>query len=44
MKTTIKIEIRAAEGGEDAKLLCIEMANIYRKASLLNSFDFKIEQ
>lgn len=25
------VEIRAAEGGDDAKLLCYEQFNIYRK-------------
>lgn len=44
MTTKIKIEIRAAEGGEDSKLLVEEMAAIYQKASNLNSFTFQVEQ
>lgn len=45
MKTTerVRLEIRAAEGGEDAKLLVNEMANIYQKAAVINSFDCAIE-
>ena len=39
----IKLEIRAAEGGEDAKLLVNEMADIYKKAANINSFDLTIE-
>ena len=31
MKETIKVEIRAAEGGQDAKLLVIDQYDIYRK-------------
>lgn len=27
----VSIEIRAAEGGEDAKLLVVEQAKVYRK-------------
>jgi protein subunit release factor A len=40
----IIIEIRAAEGGEDAKLLVVEMCNIYQKASNINLFTYTIEQ
>jgi protein subunit release factor A len=40
----IKLEIRAAEGGDDAKILCIEMANIYKKAATINNFTYSIEQ
>jgi protein subunit release factor A len=45
MKTTekIKLEIRAAEGGEDAKLLVNEMADIYKKAASINSFAHSVE-
>lgn len=43
METRVKLEIRAAEGGEDAKLLVNEMANIYQKAATINSFDCKVE-
>lgn len=31
-KETVIIEIRAAEGGEDAKLLCEDMLKAYVKA------------
>jgi protein subunit release factor A len=34
----ITVEIRAAEGGEDAKLLMMEMITIYDKASNVNNF------
>lgn len=43
MQTKIKLEIRAAEGGEDAKLLVEEMATIYQKAASINSFTFQVE-
>ena len=44
MKTEkIKLEIRAAEGGEDAKLLVDDMANIYKKAATINNFTYSIE-
>ncbi len=45
MKTTdkVRLEIRAAEGGEDAKLLVNEMANIYQKTASINSFDCAVE-
>ncbi len=44
MKTNkIKIEIRAAAGGEDSKLLTEEMAFIYQKAAVVNSFTCSIE-
>ena len=36
MKTII--EIRAAEGGKDAKLLVKDMANIYKKAANRKGF------
>lgn len=32
--TTLMLEIRAAEGGDDAKLLCSEQLAIYRKLAL----------
>jgi protein subunit release factor A len=35
----INIEIRAAEGGQDSKLLIGEMADIYIKAAKLNGID-----
>jgi protein subunit release factor A len=45
MKTTskVRVEIRAAEGGEDAKLLVNEMANIYQKTATINNFDCSTE-
>ncbi len=44
MKTqTIKLELRAAEGGEDAKLLVNDMADIYKKTANLNGFSYKVE-
>jgi len=44
MKTErIKLEIRAAEGGEDAKLLVNEMADIYQKAASINKFVSSVE-
>lgn len=41
MKQTVILEIRAAEGGEDAKLLVEEMASIYKKAATVNGFTIK---
>jgi protein subunit release factor A len=38
MKQTISIEIRAAEGGEDSKLLVKDMAAMYIKAARNNNF------
>ena len=43
MQNKIRLEIRAAEGGEDAKLLVEEMATIYQKAASINSFSFQVE-
>jgi protein subunit release factor A len=34
---SILLEIRAAEGGDDAKLLVEDTVGIYRKAALLHS-------
>ena len=39
----IKLEIRAAEGGDDAKDLVEEMADIYKKTATLKSFTYKVE-
>ena len=39
----IKLEIRAAEGGEDSKDLVVEMAYIYQKAANINSFTSTVE-
>lgn len=38
MKETITLEIRAAEGGEDSKLLVKDMAAMYIKAARTNNF------
>jgi protein subunit release factor A len=38
MKETIVMEIRAAEGGEDSKLLVKDMAALYIKAARINNF------
>lgn len=38
MKQIIVIEIRAAEGGEDSKLLVKDMAAMYIKAAKVNNF------
>jgi len=38
MKQTIVLEIRAAEGGEDSKLLVRDMAAMYIKAAKNNNF------
>ena len=35
----IKLEIRASEGGTDAKLLVGEMKNIYIKTAKINNLD-----
>lgn len=43
-KESVVLEIRAAEGGEDAKLLVSEMAAIYRKAAVLNNFHIETKQ
>ncbi len=37
----IILEIRQAEGGDDAKLLTEDMANIYIKASNIQNFKVK---
>lgn len=39
MKNSIVLEIRNAEGGKDAKLLVIDMKNIYLKAANNNAFN-----
>ena len=35
---TIKLELRAVEGGKDAKLLVEDMANLYLKVAKTNKF------
>ena len=42
MKNSIIIEIRAAEGGDDSKLLVTDLANIYLKSARNNDFSYKI--
>ena len=37
-KQTIVLELRAAEGGEDSKLLVKDMAAVYIKAARNNNF------
>ncbi|MCE3225668.1 MAG: hypothetical protein K0S32_219 [Bacteroidetes bacterium] len=45
MKTeTIVIELRAAEGGEDSKLLVRDMAAMYIKAARNNNFTVSNER
>jgi len=39
----ITLEIKAAEGGTDSKLLVEDMANIYKKACQNNSFSISSE-
>lgn len=41
---TIILEIRAAEGGSDSKLLVEDLRDIYLKSARNQSFDFKIEE
>jgi protein subunit release factor A len=38
------IEIRAAEGGQDSKLLVEDMAGIYQKACSINNFTCDVKQ
>ena len=38
----IIIEIRASEGGQDSKLLVVDLMNIYIKSAKINTFDCKI--
>lgn len=40
----IKLEIRAAEGGEDSKLIVGEMVDIYKKSANVNGFTLEVEQ
>jgi protein subunit release factor A len=41
---TIKIEIRASEGGNDSKLLVKDLTNIYTKVCRNNDFSYKVEE
>jgi protein subunit release factor A len=38
----IIIEIRAAEGGQDSKLLVEDLRDIYLKTARINNFDYKV--
>jgi protein subunit release factor A len=38
----IIIEIRAAEGGSDSKLLVQDLKDIYLKTARVNNFDYKV--
>ena len=40
----INLEIRASEGGEDSKLLVVDMSNIYIKVAKTRSFNWKITE
>jgi hypothetical protein len=40
---TFYIKITDLEGGKDAKLLVLDMANIYQKAALINNFQCSAE-
>lgn len=43
-KETVILEIRASEGGDDSKLLVSEMFAIYKKAAIINNFEFETRQ
>ena len=40
----IKVEIRAAEGGTDSKMLVETLTSIYQKAGNVNNFSVVIDQ
>jgi protein subunit release factor A len=42
MKNKIQLELRAAEGGEDAKLLIRDMMDIYIRTCKNNSLEYNI--
>lgn len=42
MKNDITLEIRASEGGQDSKLLVVDMKDIYIKAAKTNNFNWKV--
>jgi protein subunit release factor A len=44
MKTKIKLEIRASEGGNDSKLLVQDLTNIYTKVCRIHDFTYKVEE
>lgn len=43
-KESIILEIRAGEGGNDAKLLVSDMLSIYIKSIRSQNFNYKIEE
>lgn len=43
MKTEIRLEIRAAEGGNDSKLLVEDLTNIYVKSCRNQDFECEIQ-
>lgn len=40
----IRVEIRAAEGGDDSKLLVETLTGIYQKAGNVNNFTVVVDQ
>ena len=40
----IIIEIRAAEGGNDSKLLVADLMNIYIKSAKLNQLEYQVRE
>jgi protein subunit release factor A len=44
MKSKILLELRAAEGGKDSKLLIVDMMNIYFKACKLHDLKCEIKE
>ena len=42
--TTIKLEIRASEGGNDSKLLVKDLTDIYTKACRNKDFSYKVDE
>jgi protein subunit release factor A len=42
MKNSLLLELRAAVGGDDSKLLIKDMMDIYIKVCKINSFEYKI--
>lgn len=44
MKTKIKLEIRASEGGNDSKLLVKDLTDIYTKVCRMKDFSYDVEE
>ena len=44
MKNSIKLEIRASEGGDDSKLLVKDLINIYTRSCRNNDFQYKLDE